>query len=106
MSLEEMQTHYAERLAGLLGELKGPASMTRERITEMEDRYRDPAALRWGDVDHTYVYEGVVVPGGRVMMGRWWRLGAEGCKMGDGDEYCVGEGVWERERGPFVFWGA
>lgn len=79
--------------------------MTRERIQQMEDRYRDPAAVSWADVEHTYVYEGVLVPGGSVMMGKWWRLGPEGYRVGEGEEFSIGGREGDCERGPFVFWG-
>lgn len=106
VSHNEMQKHYAERLAGLLGDLKGPVQLSKETIQAVEDNYRHPASLAWGDVEHAYAYEGVMTPGGNLMMGRWWRVGPEGYTVGAGDEYDLMERNGDRERGPFVFWAA
>lgn len=40
------------------------------------------------DFNSLWAYEGVVLPGGMVMLGRWWH------PSDDGDEYS----------GPFIFW--
>ncbi|KAH0397274.1 hypothetical protein KCU89_g8447, partial [Aureobasidium melanogenum] len=40
------------------------------------------------DYNSLWAYEGVVLPGGMVMLGRWWH------PSDDGDEYS----------GPFIFW--
>lgn len=39
-----------------------------------------------------WAYEGIVVPGGQVMLGRWWDPLVQ--NIGDGGSYC----------GPFIFW--
>lgn len=41
------------------------------------------------DLDSLWAYEGVVLPGGMVMLGRWWSP-----TFDDGPEYS----------GPFIFW--
>ncbi|KPI45843.1 uncharacterized protein AB675_428 [Cyphellophora attinorum] len=34
--------------------------------------------ISWEDIDYAYAYEGAICPGGNVMLGRWWRIGADG----------------------------
>jgi hypothetical protein len=58
--------------------------MDRETIEELEDRFRFPGFIEWVDMDYAYAYEGVILPGGKIMMGRWWRCGMFG--VGDGME--------------------
>ena len=107
---------------------------TRENINTMEEAYSDVFSLNWEDIEYAYGYEGVMTPGGKVMMGRWWRMGLNGEGVSDGYEVdCEGlgvkvvngealvrvddggegedggaEGRWRKskglERGPFVFW--
>ena len=38
--------------------------------------------LQWEDIEYAYVYEGALLPGGKMMMGRWWRCGTV---LGGGD---------------------
>lgn len=75
----------------------GPTHLTRDFIAEMEDNLHPPEELAWEDINYAYVYEGVIIPGGKIMMGRYWRFGAptvvEGFELGDG-----------ADRGPWVFW--
>jgi len=52
--------------------------LTRESIEAMETRFRAAFALDWLDMEYAYAYEGVIVPGGKIMMGRWWRCGLLG----------------------------
>jgi hypothetical protein len=51
------------------------------------------------DIEYAYAYEGVIIPGGKIMMGRWWMVGAAG--EGEGREL---GGPMKGERGPWVFW--
>jgi hypothetical protein len=88
---EELQAR--EELKGPLG----PACLTRDFIHKMEDKLHPPAELAWEDLNYAYAYEGVIIPGGKIMMGRYWRCGLPG--QGDGFEQ--GDGA---DRGPFVFW--
>ena len=68
--------------------------MTRETINNMEEAYSDTRFLNWEDIEYAYAYEGVVTPGGKVMMGRWWRIGMNGIGINDGYEIdCEGLGV-------------
>ena len=75
----------------------GPAYLTRDFIAEMEDNLHPPEELAWEDIGYAWVYEGVIIPGGKIMMGRYWRSGAptvvEGFEQGD-----------RVDRGPWVFW--
>jgi hypothetical protein len=34
--------------------------------------------ISWEDIDFAYAYEGTICPGGNVMLGRWWGIGADG----------------------------
>ena len=43
--------------------------------------------LQWEDIEYAYIYEGAILPGGKMMMGRWWRCGTV---LGGGDG---GEGM-------------
>lgn len=82
-----------EELKGPLG----PAYLTRDFIAEMEDNLHPPEELAWEDIGYAYVYEGVIIPGGKIMMGRHWWCGPP--TVVDGFE--LGNGV---DRGPWVFW--
>lgn len=69
-------------------------SMTRKIINNLEEAYSDTKFLNWEDIEYAYGYEGVVTPGGKVMMGRWWRMGLNGVAINDGYEIdCEGLGV-------------
>ena len=52
------------------------------------------------DIEYAYAYEGIIVPGGKIMMGRWWRCAEAG--FGEGRELVEGGGG---DRGPWLFWG-
>ncbi|KAL9106373.1 MAG: hypothetical protein Q9227_008574 [Pyrenula ochraceoflavens] len=47
----------------------------RDHIIDLEDTYLDEQerSLKWKDIEYAYAYEGVVIPGGEIMMGRWWK---------------------------------
>ena len=78
--------------------LYGAETMTRERIQELEEKFSPGEHLGWDDIEYAYAYEGVVVPGGGVMMGRWWRVGEVG--LGEGKEVdCEGASVEVGEDG-------
>lgn len=105
MTHEEMEGYYKTHLDTVLQELKGPVEMSRALIERIEDAYCDPVAMKWENIELAYAYEGIVTPGGKVMMGRWWRIGPPGpYGLGDGQEYLYPDRPYERERGPFVFW--
>ncbi|KAL2427024.1 hypothetical protein ABEF95_006977 [Exophiala dermatitidis] len=57
---------------------RNPERMNREVIEEIEELFRLSEYLDWDDIDYAYAYEGVVLPGGKIMMGRWWRCGMVG----------------------------
>lgn len=96
---QEIEKAMKEELQGreeLKGPL-GPALLTRDFIAEMEDNLHPPEELAWEDIGYAWVYEGVIIPGGKIMMGRYWRCGlptlVNGFEQGDG-----------ADRGPWVFW--
>ena len=69
-----------------------PKKMTTEWIERLETGFSGGEHLGWDDIDYAYAYEGVVVPGGGVMMGRCWRIGEVG--LGEGKEIdCEGASV-------------
>ncbi len=96
---EEAEKAMREELEGR-GELKGPLGptyLTRDFIAEMEDNLHPPEELAWEDISYAYIYEGVIIPGGKIMMGRYWRCGAPTVEAG----FELGNAV---DRGPWVFW--
>jgi hypothetical protein len=96
---EQVEKAIREEL-GAREELKGPLGpvyLTRDFIAEMEDNLHPPEELAWEDIDFAYIYEGIVIPGGRIMMGRYWRCGAPTVVAG----FELGAGA---DRGPWVFW--
>lgn len=101
---EEIEAQYQAHLSAQLQSLKGPVQMDRQLIERIEDAYADPAALRWEDIEFAYAYEGVITPGGKVMLGRWWRIAPVGVLGGQGEGQEVGNLTVGYERGPFVFW--
>ena len=64
-------------------------------IEVMEEKYRLSEYLDWNDIDYAYAYEGCILPGGKIMMGRWWRLAMEG--EGEGLEWSDALGMEEEE---------
>ena len=59
-----------------------PTLFSTEHINELEDSFVPSAYLSWDDettqiIDYAYAYEGVIIPGGQIMMGRWWRMHGE-----------------------------
>ena len=54
--------------------------MTKEGIAGMEDKRKE--YLDWEDMEYAYAYEGVLLPGGKIMMGRFWRVGEAGLGVG------------------------
>ena len=57
----------------------------KDAVEEMEENFRSSEYLDWNDIDYAYAYEGVVLPGGKIMMGRWWRIAPGG--EGEGMEW-------------------
>ncbi|KAK5943173.1 hypothetical protein PMZ80_004179 [Knufia obscura] len=64
-----------------------PQLWSPEHIRTLEESHSSAAYTTWDDgtIDYAYAYEGVIIPGGKIMLGRWWRVqGIEG--MGAGKE--------------------
>lgn len=98
-SPEEEEKAMKRELEGreeLMGPL-GPTHLTRDFIAKMEDKVHGAEHLAWEYISYAWIYEGVIIPGGKIMMGRYWRCGSP--TVVDGFE--LGEGV---DRGPWVFW--
>ena len=95
-ALEKMMRKELECREELKGPL-GPAYLTRDFIADMEDNLHPPEELAWDDFSYAYVYEGVIIPGGKIMMGRYWRCGPPTVMTG----FEEGDGA---DRGPWVFW--
>lgn len=64
-----------------------PRLWSPEHIRTLEESFSAAKYLAWDDgaIDYAYAYEGIIIPGGKIMMGRWWRIhGIEG--LGPGRE--------------------
>lgn len=57
-------------------------NLNRKEIMAMEKDFQADYALDWTDIEYAYAYEGVVCPGGKIMMGRWWRCASIGAGIG------------------------
>nr|KAK5443904.1 hypothetical protein LTR18_005165 [Exophiala xenobiotica] len=55
-----------------------PASIDKEVIAAMEEKFSASEHLQWEDMEYAYAYEGVLLPGGKIMMGRYWGCGLNG----------------------------
>lgn len=44
-------------------------------VLKQEDAYHSSTEtpLKWDDIDYAYAYEGSILPGGKIQLGRWWR---------------------------------
>jgi hypothetical protein len=93
---EETMRKELEARAELKAPL-GPAYLKRDFIANMEDNLHPPEELAWEDLSYAWVYEGIIIPGGRIMMGRYWRCGPPSTVLG----FELGDGI---DRGPWVFW--
>jgi hypothetical protein len=90
----------------------------RHTVEELEEKFRMSEHLEWNDFDFAYAYEGAIIPGGKIMMGRWWRMHQDGSRDSsewndtiDDEASDVEMGGTDSsyrfiryERGPFVFW--
>lgn len=68
---------------------KGPLPdlFSPKHIRMLEEDFSAARYLTWDDgtIDYAYAYEGVILPGGKIMLGRWWRInGSDG--LGPGKE--------------------
>jgi len=64
-----------------------PALFSAEHIRQLDEAYSPAMYMAWddGSIEYAYAYEGVIIPGGKIMLGRWWRIhGIAG--MGPGRE--------------------
>ncbi len=78
---EEIERVRKEQLKQkLLGNpiYRNSTSMDKFVIAELEEKYSISEHLQWEDMEYAYAYEGVLLPGGKIMMGRWWRCGLNG----------------------------
>ena len=58
--------------------LKSREIWTPALLKDLELSLSPEGQLNWEDIDYAYAYEGVLTPGGQVMLGRWWRVGEAG----------------------------
>ncbi|KAI1619382.1 hypothetical protein EDD37DRAFT_675883, partial [Exophiala viscosa] len=80
---EEIDATYQMHLEKKL--LANPAwcgGIERVKIEQMEENYQPHKYMRWDDIAYAYAYEGVMLPGGKIVMGRWWRCGGLGGGQG------------------------
>jgi hypothetical protein len=64
-----------------------PPLFSAKHIRQLEEDFSPAQYMTWDDgtIEYAYAYEGVIIPGGKIMLGRWWRVhGVEG--MGPGKE--------------------
>lgn len=62
-----------------------PDLFSATHIRNLEDSFSPQTYLDWDDgtIEYAYAYEGIIIPGGKIMMGRWWRInGVEGSGAG------------------------
>ncbi|KIX93981.1 uncharacterized protein Z520_10318 [Fonsecaea multimorphosa CBS 102226] len=57
------------------------SKLDKDAIEEMEEKFRLSEYLDWTDIDYAYAYNGAIIPGGKIMMGRFYRISM----LGDGD---------------------
>jgi len=58
-----------------------PPLWSPSHIRKLEDTFSPTQYMTWDDgtIDFAYAYEGIIIPGGKIMMGRFWRIhGVEG----------------------------
>lgn len=77
----QLQEHLQQKLLSK-AEWRSAAQMDRQTIEAMENKFRSNYALDWNDMEYAYAYEGVIIPGGKIMLGRWWRCGMLGAGPG------------------------
>ena len=64
-----------------------PPLFSAKHIRQLEEEFSQAQYMAWddGSIEYAYAYEGIVIPGGKIMLGRWWRIhGVDG--MGAGKE--------------------
>ena len=111
------QTLVRPNTADLLAKLQFNAV----QVAQIEDDGENPGNLQWSDIEFAYAYEGILTPGGKVMLGRFWKIviddifvyqeGAgsiNGDVVYDEDDYDEDEdlavGVSRKDLGSFIFW--
>ncbi|OAL34522.1 hypothetical protein AYO20_06152 [Fonsecaea nubica] len=47
------------------------ANFDRDAVEEMEEKFRLSEYLEWNDIDYAYAYEGALLPGGKIMLGKY-----------------------------------
>ncbi|KKY25735.1 putative soluble quinoprotein glucose dehydrogenase [Phaeomoniella chlamydospora] len=72
VGVDEMKLLMA-RTAKLLSDISS-LGLTCKQVAEIEDNFQGSKDLQWVDIDYAYAYEGVLTPGGKVMLGRFWAL--------------------------------
>lgn len=80
--LPSYTTKPKSKQSDLLPPLWSPA-----HIRQLQDSFSPVQHMTWDDgtIEYAYAYEGVIIPGGKIMFGRFWRIhGVEG--MGSGKE--------------------
>jgi len=56
------------------------------------------------DQDALWAYEGIVIPGGEIIVGRWWSADEEDPGVGIGGMPVPADGGGDCYSGPFMFW--
>lgn len=97
-----------------VSDLLASIHLSQSQVSVIEDYSHDPLDLQWTDIDYAYAYEGILTPGGKVMLGRFWLLDTEALWnyhvnqiiLGTGEyvEDDLSIGVSKPDLGSFVFW--
>jgi hypothetical protein len=77
---------------------------TLDRLAQLEDTWyaaTDGSKPGWEDIEFAYAYEGIACPGGKILIGRWWRVGENGVGLSPGCEIDIlGNAVGPEARKP------
>ncbi|KIX06684.1 uncharacterized protein Z518_04660 [Rhinocladiella mackenziei CBS 650.93] len=79
----QMENHLITKLTEN-PDWRDPDKMNKFTVGHMEESFRTSEYLNWEDIEYAYAYRGVIIPRGKIMMGRYWRCGMLG--SGDGLE--------------------
>ncbi|OQV01190.1 hypothetical protein CLAIMM_06589 [Cladophialophora immunda] len=66
------------------------SKLDKDAVEEMEEKFRLSEYLDW-DFEFAYAYEGAVLPGQKILLGRWFRILAGGVEYSEGLEMLDGE---------------
>jgi hypothetical protein len=80
----ELEAQLERRLRQTLLDKADAFKFDRHIVERLDEKY-GMDFLGWHDIEYAYVYEGALLPGKKIMMGRYWRVAMNG--EGDGMEW-------------------